>query len=187
LTPRRVFLYSIPVWGTAVLTFAALQLLSPRMSAVFGNIDAGADGIRVLRQGRGVRPVNGDPLYQGDDVVVGAQPLAVVCLDGATVEFAAGTEVRLEGQNGKRFLLSSGSLVATVPDRRVEDPFAVRTDGALVTIHGTAFSVVRDGGAMVVSVAAGQASVEANGKTVKVEAGQVVRVAADGESVVLGD
>ena len=115
-------------------------------SAGLGMVRAGTAGVVVLRAGHStVAPVDADHgLGSGDAVSTVADARAALHLtSGADVSVAPSTRVVLAASapGHERIELGIGEVSVHVPPLGANRSFSVDTPDALVTVHGTAFSV----------------------------------------------
>lgn len=179
----------IPVWrprarrwwltlaaGIAALLLLAIGLWPAR--AAPGTWEVATGSVQLAGDGAAIQ--QGTRIPDGRTLLVANGPDAALRRsDGTVVQVAAGTTARLAADG---IVLRSGAVACNVVPQGSGGRFAITTDRAVVTVHGTVFSVGADAEATAVSVDAGAVAVErlVDGSAVQLSAGRGTLVRATG-------
>jgi transmembrane sensor len=148
----------------------------------------------VLRSGAVAALALGTTLGAGR-LLLGPHPMAdyatstgerrtVALADGSSVELSTRTAISVDfDAHRRRIRLLDGEAWFRVAKDARGRPFVVEAAGGLTTALGTAFAVARDGDGAIVSVTEHATSVEACGRTYRVEVGQSCRYGSIGPDV----
>jgi hypothetical protein len=145
-----------------------------RVRALTGHLDVVHDG-RLGRTEVGVST----PLTGGDAIRTEPDSIAALTMPSeAAVEMSSSTSLRVTLPDAARtewIELASGRVDVSVPKLAPGKKLSVHTPHAMVTVHGTRFSVavIENGGALETDVAVdeGAVLVERDGRTVEIHAG----------------
>lgn len=105
--------------------------------------------------------------------------------DGTRIDLNGGSRITLRKGDNRFASLDRGEATFTVthdPNR----PFTVHVGDDIVQDVGTVFNIVHDKGGMETAVSSGEVIYNPDGEAVRVRAGQVLRLSADGTDVTVG-
>ena len=104
--------------------------------------------------------------------------------DGTRIDLNGGTRITLRKGDNRYASLDRGEAVFTVVHDE-KNPFTVHVGDDQLQDVGTVFNVVRDKGVVETSVASGAVLYNPDGEAVRVDAGHVLRTAANGATMTL--
>jgi len=105
--------------------------------------------------------------------------------DGTRIDLNGGSRITLRKGDNRFASLDRGEATFTVThDER--HPFSVRVGDDVVQDVGTVFNIIHEKGMMETAVSSGAVIFNPDGEAVRVNAGQVLRLSADGRSVTVG-
>lgn len=156
------------LWTSRALAAAALLMFA--MGGLLW-LSSDAPGPRVVMAG----VVTAKRLLPGERLVLTSEPGGLLYDDGTRLDFSPGSEVTSENPApGRRVLLTTGSLTATVAHQPPGKPFVIATPASITTVLGTTLTVVTDGAETEVAVSEGKVAVQraSDHATIDIAAGQ---------------
>ncbi|ARR54931.1 iron dicitrate transport regulator FecR [Rhizorhabdus wittichii DC-6] len=105
--------------------------------------------------------------------------------DGTRIDINGDSKVTLRKDDNRFASLDRGEATFTVT-HDAKNPFAVKVGDDVIQDVGTVFNIVRDAGGMETAVSSGAVVYNPEGEAVRVAAGQVLRLSADGKTVTVG-